>query len=73
MAVVAIKNLAKLNIKLDQGKNEQGKIIIKSKTFPNVNNSISNDDLMEVASALVSLQQHSMHDVIKIDSTTLGA
>lgn len=33
MAVVAIKNLSKLNIKLDLGKNDQGKSIIKSKTF----------------------------------------
>lgn len=72
MAVVAIKNLSKLNIKLDLGKNEHGKTIIKSKTFPNVNNAISNDDLMEVAKVLTSLQEHSMYDVMRIDSTTLS-
>lgn len=72
MAVVAIKNLSKLNIKLDLGKNEHGKSIIKSKTFSNVNNAVSNEDLMQVAKLLISLQEHSMNDVIRIDSTTLG-
>ena len=72
MAVVAIKNLAKLSIKLDLGKNDQGKVIIKSKTFPNVKHSTSNDDLMQVASALVSLQEHSIQNVMRIDSTTLA-
>lgn len=72
MAVVSIKNHSKLNVKLDLGKNNEGKVITKSKTFPNVNNEISNDDLMQVASALFGLQEYDVIDILRIDNTSIS-
>jgi hypothetical protein len=48
-----------------------GKEVIKSKTYANLKETASNDDVYAVAQALAGLQTPAMEDVIKIESTLL--
>lgn len=72
MAVVSVKNLSTLKLKFDCGLNNLGKVIIKTKSLSNVKPEASDDDLFQVAKALSDLQEHTLFDVIVVDSTTIS-
>lgn len=72
MAVVLIKENSVLKLKFDCGLNNSGRVITKTKSLSNVKNSASDDDLYEVAKALVNLQQYTLQDIIVVDNTTLA-
>ncbi len=72
MAVVEIKNPSTLKIKYDAGM-VNGKVKIITKSYSNLKHNASLDDAFAVAYAISNLQEHSLSDVFKIDSTTIGA
>lgn len=72
MAIVSIKNPSGLKLKFDCGKGENGKSIIKTKTYSNVKPTSTNEDVYEVGAILASLQEHTLSEVFKVDSTSLS-
>ena len=51
---------------------DNGKTIVKSRTYSNLKHNASSNDVYDVANALASLQQHSLLEITKIDNTTLA-
>lgn len=72
MAVIETKNPSTLKVKLDLGM-VNGKTKTKIKSFSNVKPNASAEDIYFVADALMSLQEHSILDIIKQDNTSLDA
>ena len=70
-SVIEAKNPSSLRIKFDCGLGDNGRSIIKSRTYSNVKPTATPLDIYNVADALASLQQHDVLDVAKIDNTTL--
>lgn len=71
-SVVESKNPSSLKVKFDCGLNDNGKTIVKSRTYSNLKHNASSNDVYDVANALASLQQHSLLEITKIDNTTLA-
>lgn len=61
------KNLV---VELDHGV-KNGKQVIKNKTFSNINQSATDQKLHEAAEALMSLQEHTMLQVKKVETTAI--
>lgn len=72
MAVSETKNPSALKIKLDCGLDNDGKSIIKSRTYSNLKATASTQDTLDVARALLSLQEHSELEINKQDNTILN-
>ena len=73
MNVIAAKNPSSLRIKLDAGLNDStGKTIVKSRTYSNLKHDANNQDVYDVAQALMALQDYPVIEVLKQDSTTLA-
>ena len=73
MTVIAAKNPSSLRVKLDAGLNDStGKTIVKSRTYSNLKHDANNQDVYDVAQALMALQDYPVIEVIKQDSTTLA-
>ena len=72
MAVIETKNPSSLKVKLDLGM-VNGKTKTKLKTFSNLNPNATAQNAYEVASGLMSLQEHNVLDVVKVDNTSLNA
>lgn len=72
MAVISTNNPTGLKLRFDCGKDDNGKVIVKTKTYSKVNPSATNDDVYAVAKAISSLQEHSLIEVQKIDNTTIS-
>ena len=73
MTVIAAKNPSSLRVKLDAGLNDStGKTIVKSRTYSNLKHDASNQDVYDVAQALMALQDYPVIEVLKQDSTTLA-
>lgn len=72
MAVIETKNPSSLKIKLDLGMVD-GKTKTKLKTFSNLKSNATPQDAYEVAYTLMSLQEHGVLDVVKVDNTSLNA
>lgn len=72
MAVVEIKNPSTLKIKYDAGM-VNGKTKIITKSYSNLKHNASLQDAFDIAEAIANLQDHTLSDVLKVDSTTLGA
>ncbi|MGX4599489.1 DUF1659 domain-containing protein [Faecalimicrobium sp. JNUCC 81] len=72
MAVIETKNPSTLKVKLDLGM-VNGKTKTKIKSFSNVKPNASAEDIYFVVDALMSLQEHSILDIIKQDNTSLDA
>ena len=49
-----------------------GKTIVKSRTYSNLKHDAAALDVYNVADALASLQQHDVLEIAKIDNTTLA-
>ncbi len=71
MAVNEAKNPSSLKVKLDLGMVD-GKTKVRSKTFSNVKHDASAQNIYDVAESLMSLQEHTVLETIKIDNTTLA-
>ena len=72
MAVSETKNPSTLKIKLDCGLNDDGKTIVKSRTFSNVADNATSQDILDVANALIGLQNHDVLEILKVDNTILN-
>lgn len=72
MAVISVKNPSTLKIKLNHGSDHNGKAIIKSKSYSSIKPDATIEDLYEVAKSIVSLQDHDLYDVVKIDNESLS-
>ena len=73
MNVIAAKNPSSLRVKLDAGLNDStGKTIVKSRTYSNLKHDANNQDVYDVAQALMALQDYPVIEVLKQDSTTLA-
>lgn len=72
MAVISTNNPTGLKLRFDCGKDDNGKVVVKTKTYSKINPSATNDDVYAVAKAISSLQEHSLIEVQKIDNTTIS-
>ena len=72
MAVSETKNPSSLKIKFDCGLNDDGKTIVKSRTFSNVADNATSQDILDVANALIGLQNHDALEILKVDNTILN-
>ncbi|MGL5756484.1 MAG: DUF1659 domain-containing protein [Paraclostridium sp.] len=72
MAVSETKNPSALKIKLDCGLNDNGKTIVKSRTYSNLKPTTSTQDTLDVAKALISLQVNDELEINKQDNTILN-
>ncbi|MDU6114979.1 MAG: DUF1659 domain-containing protein [Paeniclostridium sordellii] len=72
MAVSETKNPSALKIKLDCGLNDNGRTIVKSKTYSNLKPDAEAQDALDVARAIISLQVHDELDINKQDNTILN-
>lgn len=72
MAVSETKNPSALKIKLDCGLDNNGKTIVKSRTFSNVADNATSQNILDVANALLGLQIHDALEILKQDNTILN-
>ena len=72
MAVSETKNASSLKLKFDCGLNDDGKTVIKSRTYSNVKADATSQDVFDVAKALVDLQIHDNMEILKQDNTVLN-
>lgn len=72
MAVSETKNPSTLKIKFDCGLNDNGKTIVKSRTFSNIADNATSQDILDVANALIGLQNHDVLEILKVDNTILN-
>ena len=59
-----------LVLELDHGVMD-GKQVVKNKTFSNINEAAPDQDLYDVSEALMSLQEHSLLQVKKVETRAL--
>ncbi|MFR8870781.1 MAG: DUF1659 domain-containing protein [Paraclostridium sordellii] len=72
MAVSETKNPSALKIKLDCGLNDNGRTIVKSKTYSNLKPDAQAQDALDVARAIISLQVHDELEINKQDNAILN-
>lgn len=72
MTVSETKNPSTLKIKFDCGLNDDGKTIVKSRTFSNIADNATSQDILDVANALIGLQNHDALEILKVDNTILN-
>ena len=72
MAVSETKNPSALKIKFDCGLNNEGKTIVKSRTFSSIKSDATSQDVLDIANALISLQIHDSLEILKQDNTVLN-
>lgn len=70
--IVETKNQSSLKIKFDCGLNNEGRSIIKSRTYSNLKPTAQALDVYNIANALASLQKNRVLDILKQDSTSLN-
>ena len=66
------KNCSTLKIKFDCGLGDNGKTIVKSRSYSNVKANAKALDVFNVAETLIALQQHDKLSIIKLDNTELN-
>ncbi|MGL5439747.1 MAG: DUF1659 domain-containing protein [Filifactoraceae bacterium] len=71
-SVTETNNPSTLKIRFDCGLDNDGKSIIKSRSFSNVKHDAAALDVLNVAQTLESLQQHMILTVVKQDNTELN-
>lgn len=72
MAVISTPNASAVKVKFDHGTDINGDRIIKTKTFSSIKSTASNDDIMAVVNAIVSLQQHTLSATNRVDNSSLS-
>ncbi|WP_195238834.1 DUF1659 domain-containing protein [Romboutsia sp. 1001285H_161024_C4] len=71
-SVSETKNPSSLKIKFDCGLGDNGRTIVKSRTYSNLKPDAKALDVYNVADAMASLQQHSVLEIVKQDNTQLN-
>ena len=71
-SVVEAKNPSSLRIKFDCGLGDNGRSVIKSRTYSSLKHDAKPLDVLNVAKAIASLQKHSVLDIAKQDNTSLN-
>lgn len=71
-SVSETKNPSSLKMKFDCGLGDNGRTIVKSRTYSNLKPEAAALDVYNVADAMVSLQQHSILEIVKQDNTQLN-
>lgn len=71
-SVVETKNPSSLKMKFDCGLGDNGRTIVKSRTYSNLKSEAKALDVYNVADAMISLQQHSILEIVKQDNTILN-
>lgn len=71
-SVTETKNPSSLKMKFDCGLGDNGRTIVKSRTYSNLKPDAAALDVYNVADAMVSLQQHSVLEIVKQDNTQLN-
>lgn len=71
-SVTETKNPSSLKMKFDCGLGDNGRTIVKSRTYSNLKPEAAALDVYNVADAMVSLQQHSVLEIVKQDNTQLN-
>ncbi|NLK51332.1 MAG: DUF1659 domain-containing protein [Syntrophomonadaceae bacterium] len=72
MAVLETPLGSTLRITLETDFDDDGKPILKNRNFRNVKPNAANQDVFDIANLLVSLQQHTLNAVLRIDEVHLG-
>lgn len=72
MAAIVTKNPSSLKIKFDCGKNDEGRTIVKTKSYGSVKPGALNDDLLEVGQVIASLQSRNVMGYFRVDNTELS-
>jgi len=72
MGVVSTPNASSLKMRFDCGKDNNGKLIIKNRTYAKVRPEATHEKVHQVAAAIASLQGHTLLEVAKIDNTTIS-
>ncbi|MFQ9309265.1 MAG: DUF1659 domain-containing protein [Paraclostridium sordellii] len=72
MTVSETKNPSSLKIKFDCGLNDQGKTIVKTRSFSNISDKATSQNIIDVAKALIGLQIHDALEILKQDNTILN-
>jgi hypothetical protein len=71
MAVLETPLGSTLRLTLETGFDQDGSPILKKRNFSNVKPSADNQDVFDVANLLVTLQQHTLSAVQRIDEFSL--
>lgn len=71
-SVSETKNPSSLKMKFDCGLGDNGRTIVKSRTYSNLKPDAKALDVYNVADAMASLQQHSVLEIVKQDNTQLN-
>ncbi|OXX82507.1 hypothetical protein AVM15_18250 [Paraclostridium benzoelyticum] len=66
-----VAQMSALRIKYDCGLGDNGRTIVKTRSFSNVKNDAKVVDVYNVAEILNGLQKHDVLSVVKIDNTEL--
>ncbi|WP_455539109.1 DUF1659 domain-containing protein [Terrisporobacter sp.] len=72
MAVISTPNASAIKVKFDHGTDLNGDRVIKTKTFSSIKSAASNENVMEVVNSIVSLQQHTLSGVLRVDNSSLS-
>lgn len=70
--VAETKNPSSLKMRFDCGLGENGRTIVKSRTYSNLKPDAKALDVYNIADAMASLQQHSVLEIVKQDNTGLN-
>ena len=70
--VTETKSPSSLKMKFDCGLGDNGRTIVKSRTYSNLKPDAKALDVYNIADAMVSLQQHSVLEIVKQDNTSLN-
>lgn len=72
MAITIVKNPSSLKMTFYCGKNNEGKNIIRSKTFSSLRADAAHEDVYEVGASIASLQKNNLIDILKLDNTIIS-
>ncbi|RFU63517.1 DUF1659 domain-containing protein [Peribacillus glennii] len=62
-----------LRITFETGVNEKGEPQLKRKSFSNIKNGATADDLFQTAQSLANLQTHALSEIARQDTSTISA
>jgi len=71
MPVIFNPHDSSIQIKFNTGTDREGKPVIKTKTIGSIKPSAADQDVMEVAQGLASLQQYALASVIRVNEGEL--
>lgn len=71
MAVISTPVDSKLKISVQTGLDEEGNVILRTRSYNNVKTTASNEDLMDVARQLSDLQIHPVNAIYKVIESEL--